>query len=246
MENETQLGHNRTGVQMSPIDTAEMEAGYAQFPLPADGERGDLQVRADYADASQGLGTVPPPGTMKGMLKSGVDMLIGNRPQVLVDKIGERLAFERGGTRLYESLLVKCRAAPTALASDDLAALTLFHAQEQEHFALCVEGLQILGADPTAQTPCADLVGVESLGLVQAMNDPRTSLLQSLHVMMDAELLDNAAWEMLVELADACGHGVLAERFRHASTQEAQHLVHLRGLVARMTLEEASLLGTPG
>jgi hypothetical protein len=71
------------------------------------------------------------------------------------------------------------------------------------------------------------------------MNDPRTSCLQSLHVMLDAELIDNAGWELLIQLARAAGHENIAERFQHAMQQEAHHLATLRDLVARLTLEDA-------
>jgi rubrerythrin len=245
METKTHLGGNRTGVQMSPFDTKEMEAGFSEFGVVPTGERGDLQVRRDYADAAEGLGSVPVPGTFKGMMQSGLDMVGGARPQVLVDKLGERLAFERGGVRLYDTLLVKCSAADSAaLPAADLETLQRFRDQEAQHFGILVEALETLGADPTAQTPCADLVGVQSMGLVQAMNDPRTSLVQSLNVMLDAELIDNAGWELLVELANEGGHTDIAQRCTLAAEQEAQHLVHVRELVRRLTLQDASLTGS--
>ncbi|AKJ29541.1 ferritin-like domain-containing protein [Caldimonas brevitalea] len=245
MQEQTPLGRNRTGVQMSPIDSERMQAGTeALDPVPS--ELGYATVRQAYMNDDQGLGSVPVPGTMKGMLKSGMDMMTGKRPQTFVDKLGERLAFERGGVRLYDGLLVKCTAAPHQLPDGALELLTQFRQQEAEHFALVAEALETLGADPTAQTPCADLVGVESLGLVQAMNDPRTSVLQALHVMLDAELLDNAAWELLIRLAEAAGHDEIASRFELAMRQEANHLAHLRGWVEQLTLDDASVVRAAG
>ena len=241
MHTETQLGRNRTGIQMSPIDTAKMEAAEEEMaPMHAD-QRGDLAVRREYASSAgdEGLGSVPVPGTMKGMLSSGMDMLTGKRPQALVDRLGERLAFERGGVRLYDTLLAKCSVDGTALSTDEQAMLVTFRNQEAEHFNIVADALRSLGADPTAQTPCADLVGVESMGLVQAMNDPRSSVLQSLHVMLDAELIDNAGWELLIQLARGTGHDAIADGFERPMQQEAVHLQHLRALVGRLTLEDA-------
>jgi hypothetical protein len=241
MDYETKLGGNRTGVQTSPLATAAMERGMESFLPPASDAREDMRVRREYADATDGLGSVPPPGTIKGMAKSGIDMLSGSRPQVLIDKLGQRLAFERGGTRLYDTLLVKCDAADSTLPPEDVAMLRRFRDEEAEHFMLVVQALEGLGADPTAQTPSADLVGVEAAGLVQAMNDPRTSLVQSLNVMLDAELIDNAAWEMLIELARDLGHDRIADSFALAATQEAEHLTQVRALVARLSKEDASM-----
>lgn len=241
MQTTTPLGANKTGVQTSPFDATRMQEVPESFlPLQEDASRGDLEVRRDYAMQSDGLGSVPVPGTLRGMVASGVDMLTGKRPQTLVDKLGERAAFERGGVRLYESVLTKCEAVQDdPLPPDEIATLRRFRNEEAAHFALVVETMERLGADPTAQTPCADLVGMESQGLLQAMNDPRTSLVQSLHVLLDAELLDGAAWDMLIELARSTDHGAIADDFETAARQEAEHRVHLRALVSSLTMQEA-------
>ena len=258
METRTRLGHNRTGVQMSPFDTAEMRQGADEIagaiepqnaaqdaaPLTAATRAGlaDAQLRQLYAgEAGEGLGSVPLPGTLTGVAQSGLDMLTGKRPQVLMDKLGERLAFERGGTRLYDALLVKCGATAHGLSAEEVALLQRFRDEEARHFSLVADALRQLGGDPTAQTPCADLVGIESMGLVQAMNDPRTSFLQSLHVMLDAELIDNAAWELLIQLAENAGHPSIAERFQAAVREEEVHLRTLTELVGRLTLRDAGV-----
>lgn len=237
MEQQTTLGTNRTGIAMSPVDAARMEEGAEAMAVETDGP-GYLEVRQEYA-SDEGLGSVPLPTTVKGVLKSGAEILTGKRPQVFVDKLGERLAFERAGVRLYDALLVKCDAAPGLISADATDELQHFRDEEAEHFSLVAEAMKAIGADPTAQTPCADLAGVEGMGLMQAMNDPRTSVAQSLHVMLDAELLDNAAWEMLIDLARSLGHDEIAERFDHALQQEGKHLQRLKGLVGELTLADA-------
>ena len=241
METKTRIGSNRTGVQMSPLDAAAMARGEDEFNLMPDVMRLDMQLREDYAGEADALGSVPLPGSARGLVDSALDLLAGHRAQVLIDKLGERLAFERGGVRLYEALLVKCRVAEDSLVPDEVDMLQRFRDQEAEHMDIVASALRDIGADPTAQTPCADLVGIESLGLVQAMNDPRTTLLQSLHVMLDAELLDNAGWDLLIDLARAGGHDAMAQAFQTPSMQEAQHLRELRLLVSRLTLKDATL-----
>ena len=62
-----------------------------------------------------------------------------------------------------------------------------------------------MGADPTAETPSADVIGVASQGLLQVITDPRTTLSQSLEAMLTAELTDNDGWETLAALADDLG-----------------------------------------
>ena len=55
------------------------------------------------------------------------------------------------------------------------------------------------------QTPCADVTGAESIGLLQVVSDPKTTVDQSLHAILVAELADNAGWEELIALAREMG-----------------------------------------
>src|SRR5688500_19515573 len=99
----TRLGANRTGMQSSPVlskemlDNTELQIPESMDPQPL------AETRAEYIREADPLGSVPPPATVKGMAKSGLKMMTGNRPQAFVDKLAERLAYERGGTRLYDA-----------------------------------------------------------------------------------------------------------------------------------------------
>lgn len=231
MEDPTALGRNRTGMQMSPLQSEMlMEASrMAESIAPAPNEQLQpesllmAEVRREYINESDALGSVPPPATMKGALKSGLGAMAGHRMQVLVDKVAERLAYERGGTRLYDAALVKV----IALAEGtpvSVERVKQIRNQEADHAEMLRQALITLGADPTAQTPGADLVGVQSMGLMQAVTDPRTSLPQTLSTLLAAELIDVASWEMLSRLATACGQESLAGQFDQALEQEQSHL----------------------
>ncbi len=240
METQTKLGLNRTGVAMSPFDIKEMVAAdEAQAPDGAELLNPTSAIRDIYFAADARVGTVPIPLSLKGAWESGKALLLGDHPQVLIDKLGERLAFERAGVRLYGALIAKCEALSHPLPDDTLEKLKHFQREEQEHFHLIADCMTGLGADPTAQTPCADLAGVENLGLMQVVTDPRTSVLQSLHAILSAELVDNAAWEDLIELASALKHDDIARTFAQAAQQEEQHLASVRRWYAAMTLAEA-------
>ncbi|MEW6706732.1 MAG: DUF892 family protein [Pseudomonadota bacterium] len=243
MKQATTLGRNRTGVQMSPADASEMQLAAEALPTDTEAaETGLARLRRPYIEESEGLGSVPLPGTVKGAASAVMQALAGDKAHVLIDKLGERLAFERGGVRLYEALLGKCEASPDLLPEGALERLRHFHDEEAEHFAMVAEALREIGADPTAQTPGADLVGVQSMGLMQAMGDPRTNLLQSLHVVLDAELLDHAGWEMLITLARGMGQDRMAQRFQQALDQETEHLQQVRQWVEELTMKDASVV----
>lgn len=225
---ELKLGINRTGAQMSPLDTEKQIEATELFPadVPADGpqlfeERQQAVINADT------VGSVPIPGSMKGMLKSALDKLRGNNPEVLMDKLGERLAFERTGVRLYEAMLVK--ASTAAGASQELTeSLRQIQTQELEHMETVRRAIETLGADPTSMTPCADVAGVKAIGVMQVLTDPRTTVSQCLNAILTIELEDNDAWELLIELTRQAGHPLIAKEFQQALEQEEKHLATIR------------------
>jgi ferritin-like protein len=245
MAKEVRMGMNRTGMQMSPRDSKELLQGSQRTIPTSEGDEAMLAaVRGEYVREADPVGSVPPPGTAKGVFKAGADMLTGNRAEVLLDKLGERLAFERGGTRLYEALIIKCLAAPNGRDVVRMEVLEEIHREEGRHFELLWTAIEQLGGDPTAMTPCADVTGVQSLGLVQAMNDPRTSIAQCVQTILIAELADNAGWELLIRLAQEMGHDELVQQFQEALAHEGRHLATVRDWLEKLTLGEAKLLST--
>ena len=225
----TSLGHNRTGIAASPLnDELQVNAprGLAVQPdSPLLNPETTLlaELRREYVNDADALGSIPPPPTLKGMAKSGAGALKNQRMHVFIDKLAERLAYERGGTRLYDAALVKMLAYAEGTPVDVERAKQIRN-QEVEHAGILQDAITELGADPTAQTPCADVVGVQTMGLMQSVTDPRTSLVQTLSSLLAAELIDVASWELLARLARDMGQDALAERFGHALQQENQHL----------------------
>lgn len=241
---ETHIGTNRTGLQMSPLQSKQMLERVDDTtaePL-VDGEA-LAEVRNSYIMEAEPLGTVPAPGTAKGMLKTGAQMLTGKRPQVLIDKLAERLAFERGGARLYDCVISKCTASENNAHGISIEALREIREEEVGHFELLTECLESLGADPTAQTPSADAVGIATMGLLQLASDPRSSIAHSLSAALTAELTDVAGWTVLISLAEETGHKDMAERFRQAEEAETRHLARVRGWYESLTLDEARVVG---
>jgi hypothetical protein len=228
------VGMNKTGVQMSPFDTSAM---LDEDDAPSRGTPGDesalVQMREAYIAESDGIGSIPMPGLIKAMVSMGIDMARGDKPQVLLDKLAERLAFERTGTRLYDALLTKLAAVQHDVHDGQQPAITheqvaAIRSDEARHVLLVRDAIDAMGGDPTSQTPSADLAGVESLGLVQVLSDPRTSLAQSLHAILTAELADHAGWETLIALAAGHGQADMVTNFTRALQQETRHLAQVQ------------------
>jgi ferritin-like protein len=239
----TTLGHNRTGAALSPAALQAMnEAADDLSPAPVI-DTSDLQIqKMAFISESEAVGSVPPPRTAKGYIKTGLTKLKGGQPTVLLDKLGERIAFERSGTRLYDALIAKYKAtlesgedpllpavhAAGATTETPLEILMGIRAEELGHFKLLSDAVLKMGGDPTSQTPCADVTAVASMGIMQVLNDPRTTLAQCLNAMLTAELTDNAGWELLITLTEDAGEDELTHSFQAALQDEQRHLYTIK------------------
>ncbi|HEX6156168.1 MAG TPA: ferritin-like domain-containing protein [Burkholderiales bacterium] len=221
---QTEVGMNHSGMLVAE-DGGEKMLENTELTKPRSGDETDLaKIRLQYAKESDPVGTLPEPQ------QSGV-------MAVLMDKLGERLAFERAGTRLYDALMVKCSADSSKIVSSK--ELKQIRDEEAVHFALLGAAIQALGGDPTAQTPGADVAGVEGMGLMQVLNDPKTTVAQALHAILVAEMTDNAAWDELIELTTEAGNEDLVERFTQAREEEREHLVKVQEWYRAATLAAA-------
>ncbi|MEW6097857.1 MAG: ferritin-like domain-containing protein [Pseudomonadota bacterium] len=240
MHNTTHMGMNRTGAKMSPVDVSRMAEAALAAPETLPEGKSFAAIRGEAITEADRVGSVPLPGTVKGVLTTGMAKLKGEKPEVLIDKLGERLAFERTGVRLYEALITKCQLAADGAFVPPLEALREIREDEARHFLLLQTTLENLGADPTAQTPCADVSAVASMGLVQTLTDPRTTVAQCLNAILMAELADHASWELLISLAEQTGHDEMAETFRAALTQEEAHLGQVKTWLREAVAREAT------
>lgn len=211
-------------------------------PMAVSTLRLDIE-RQRYIAEAESIGSIPSPTATVGKSKSasrraslGTDAGMA----ILLDKLGERIAFERTGTRLYGALITKYLAlknagVPLLLPETALETLQRIRSDELRHFHTLCEIVSSLGGDPTVQTPCADVTAAASMGLVQVLTDPRTTFAQCLNAILTAELTDNAGWELLSELAESAGQAQLRESFAEALGAEQEHLVIVRDWLKALT-----------
>lgn len=220
---------NRTGIMTSPAHSTDLiEAAAKTKPSMEGGPQEIVRSREAYITAGNPIGSLPAEDDIE--------------QAVLLDKLGERLAFERQGTRLYEALINKCESlGETEGVGPSTEDLEHIHDEEKEHFALLQEVILDLGGDPTIQTPSADISGVLSTGVLQVLTDPRTTVAQCLQAALVAELSDNDGWQMLIELATTLDREDLAQKFEDALKNEAEHLEKVRLWLSSMTLQEADI-----
>jgi len=228
---------NRTGIMNNPELAAELIRGVEETPPHPDMDGGEIaEVRSEYVAEALPIGSKP-------MLVDGHEGEISEQTEalvVLLDKLGERLAFERRGTRLYEVFLQKFESTAVEEESGPSAAeLRHICDEEFEHFKMLQQAIASLGGDATVLTPSADIVEVLSNGAVEVVSDPRTTIAQSLQALLTAELADNDGWQMLGELAAQLGLEELEQQCRSAFEKEQEHLEKVRRWLLSMTLDEA-------
>lgn len=233
MTQTAQLGANRTGIATSKDAAQRMIEGTTEFPPDGVGdERAISDIRELFAKEAEPLGSVPPPPTLQGMVSTAAKAIKGARPTQFIDKLGERLAFERTGVRLYEALISKYNTHGGFTGGPTLTKLEENMLEEHSHFSLLTGVLTRLGADPTVMTPSADVHATMTKGVLEVMVDPRTSFVQCLEALLLVELADNECWESLIEMARQSGEDTVVESFEEALQEEAEHLEDVRAWIA--------------
>jgi len=160
---------------------------------------------------------------------------------VFLVKLSERLTFERTGVRLYEALLNKCQTLAESAPGPTLEEIEHIGGEELEHFLMINQVITEFGGDATMQSPSADVAGVTSMGILQVLTDPRSSLTQCLQAMLMAELTDNDGWQLLIKLADNLGYDDMKAEFETALANEEEHLVNVRNWLSECVLDSAQV-----
>jgi hypothetical protein len=235
-----QVKGNRTGMQTSPELAEELiEGATSAAPSSEGGPEVIAESRVDYIAAGFPLGSMP---AMPVSEEADADEDQAAMA-VFLDKLSERLAFERMGVRLYEALLNKCEALGESSPGPTLEDIRHIGAEELEHFLMLNGTIEELGGDPTVESPSADIAAVTSMGITQVLTDPRSSVPQCLQALLTAELTDNAGWELLIELASNLGYDDMREQFETALAHEEEHLQNVRDWLSDCVLEKAQPAG---
>ncbi len=236
MSTAAKMTGNRTGMQTSPELAEELIEGAANATPSSEGDAQDIaDYRGEYIAEGFPIGSLPTvPASAEG--EADEDEL---GMAVFLDKLSERLAFERTGTRLYEALLNKCETLGEMTPGPTIEEIEHIGREEMEHFLLLNETIADLGGDPTLQSPSADVAGVTSIGILQVLTDPRSSMAHCLQAMLVAELTDNDGWQLLIKLAENLGYNELTTQFETALEHEEEHLQTVRTWLSECVLDSA-------
>ena len=240
---EQSLGHNRTGIAASPMDgRAQARVALDNSPPPTAMLQA-TSLRENCTRQADRLGSVPPVATAMGVAETARHALQGHRLASFIDKLGERLAFERSGVRAYEAVLVKVEALGAWQGGPTRELVQEQCNEELQHFHLLRQILEHLGADATAMTPSADVAAVEASGVFKILGDPRTTLSQVLHALLVLEDIDADGWDVLVQMAEGTGQAEMASEFRNALATEETHKQRVRQWLGNAALAGAQRQG---
>jgi hypothetical protein len=150
----------------------------------------------------------------------------------LLDLLNERLTFERAGVRLYDTIIGKMKkAGEKEVVGSMLGQMKEHRDQEKEHEEWLEEQIRALGGDAHASSEMADLVERESKGIEEVVADD-VELPHLFHALLTAELVDDAGWKLLLEIADDADDDEARRELRRRAHEEEDHLIFVRRVVA--------------
>jgi hypothetical protein len=145
--------------------------------------------------------------------------------ELLLRKLGQRLAFERASVRLYEALIFKCLALQKGQRKVvSLDQLRQFRDEEVEHSLLLKKAIETLGFDADDWIPEMDSTLLSTLQIPKVFSKKNTTILQCLESVQIFATNDNAEWHTLHGLFTNMGLQDVSEEFNQAPEEDSRQL----------------------
>jgi len=173
-----------------------------------------------------------------------MDKLARKNVTKVIDLLSERLAFERAGVKLYDTLHARLRVAADPALKALLEQVEHNRDEEAEHVEWLEEQIRALGGDAHSPTEGSVLVRAESEGVERVMRRD-DSIPHDFHALLTAELADNAGWDLLVQIADEFGDSAAKKEFKKRLREEEEHLLFVRKTLLELTKREVSVPPPP-
>jgi bacterioferritin (cytochrome b1) len=155
----------------------------------------------------------------------------------VIDYLSERLEFERAAVKLYDRILEVMRASGDENVARMLEDMQSHRDEEKEHEEWLEAEVRALGGDAHSETDKSRLITRESKGIEEVvMSDAQLPHL--FHALLAAELVDNAGWDLLVQVADEAGDRQAKREFKKRLHEEEDHLLLLRDAVEKLSFQE--------
>ena len=169
----------------------------------------------------------------------GMEKLGRKNPHKVIDLLKERLAFERSGVKLYDTLLSRLRLSGDSALESLIDQVEHQRDEEQEHGEWLEEQIRALGGDAYGPTEHSVLVQAESEGIERVVRRDQ-SIPHDFHALLTAELADHAGWDLLVQIADELGDSDAKKEFQKRLHEEEGHLLFVRKTLLGLTAKDVS------
>ncbi len=160
-----------------------------------------------------------------------------NREKI-VDMLNERLTFERSTVRLYDKIIDEMRKSNEPQIARMMDSMQAHRDQEKEHEEWLEEQIRACGADPQTETDHSRLVKTESKGVEEVILKGDGQIFDLFHALLTTELVDNAGWDLLVQLAEETGDSSAKREFKKRLDEEEAHLVFVRRALEKLAFRE--------
>jgi bacterioferritin (cytochrome b1) len=170
-----------------------------------------------------------------------MEKLAAKNTSRVLDLLSGRLAFERTGVKLYDTVIDKIERNPDARYHRLLDYLRHIRQEEKQHEEWLEAQIRSIGGTAHETTAMSQLESEESQGVINVIVDGHEEVTHLLHALLAAELSDNAGWDLLVKLADDAGDRASKLEFQRRLMDEVKHLAFIREAVIRAT--ELEVLG---
>jgi len=172
-----------------------------------------------------------------------MDKLANYNRQGAIDVLSERLEFERTGVELYDRILEAMDLSNDPEIEAMREEMEDYRDEEKEHEEWLEDQIRALGGDPDARTRRVQLVEAETVGIERVILASHATIPEMFHALLAAELVDNASWSLLGNLAVEAGDDEAEREFMTRLEEEARHLLFVTKAVETFTTRE--VLGEP-
>ena len=166
-----------------------------------------------------------------------MDKLAQKNKDKVIDMLSERLQFERSGVKLYDAVIQKMQSSREPVVAKMLDQMQEHRDQEKEHEEWLEECIRQLGGDDKQLSEKAKLVQRESKGIEEVIQRD-AEIPHLFHALLAAELVDNAGWDLLVQIADECDDTKAKRDFKKRLHEEEEHLILIREAMKKLSAHE--------
>lgn len=163
--------------------------------------------------------------------------LAERHPDRLLDLLIERLTFERVSVELYDTILEKVKGRSETQVTTLVGTLEQHRNEEKEHVEWLETQIRSLGGDPQGTTERSELISREAKA-IQEVVASEDRLPHLFHSLLTAELIDDAGWKLLLELADVADDDEAREELRKRAQVEEGHVVFVRNVVSAFARQQ--------